>query len=319
MQYTVYIDYNYKGWILEAIVRESAAAIGLKLNIVFVPSRKLHLLNLYMVVKYNLNLKTNAPILFVNQNTYLKEIKRAKIELKSKQVRILFTHFPDLDNSISLYKEHFTSVDKIFVMNSSDLEKLVKLGLPKFKITVTYGAIDNSKYYPLKPNEAFKFLEFPYILIAGDCKERKSPKRLYGIAKQMPDLKFIFHGNGWKKFFLREFKKLPTNCEFHSFRITRHAEFMRQASVYLSLSKIEGGPYPTLEALASGTPTVATNTGWNSELINVQNGFLVEDDTTDSQIVKYITQCIEIKKSIFNLSLLPINLTWQTLGELIYN
>jgi glycosyltransferase involved in cell wall biosynthesis len=135
----------------------------------------------------------------------------------------------------------------------------------------------------------------------------------------MPELKFIFHGNGWKRFFLQEFKKLPANCEFHSFRITKHAEFMRQASVYLSLSKIEGGPYPTLEALASGTPTVATNTGWNSELIDVHNGFLVEDYTTDSQIVKYITQCIDIKKSVFNLNLLPNHLTWQTLGYLIYN
>jgi len=44
---------------------------------------------------------------------------------------------------------------------------------------------------------------------------------------------------------------------------------MRDASVFLSNSWFVGGPFPVLEALASGMPALATNTGFALDLINL--------------------------------------------------
>lgn len=318
MFYTVYLDYAFKGWILEAVVKESANSIGLKLNLVFIPTRKLHYLRIGMVMKFLLNRVSSNSVLFVNQNTYVQSMVSNKILCNSRNIRVLFTHFPESTDLIELYKKFLQKTSFILVMNSTDRIKLREIGIPSKKIKIIYGAIDKKIYYPLKSGEEISFLRFPYVLIAGDCKERKDPKRIFSIVQKMSRVQFVFHGNGWVKYFQKEFGCVPLNCQFYSFNIDENAKLMRDASTYLSLSKIEGGPYTTLEALASGTPVVVTRTGWNDEFVNTKNGFLIDLNATDEVIIQAIFASIDKKKEIYKNDLLPKEFSWPTLGNKIF-
>ena len=93
---------------------------------------------------------------------------------------------------------------------------------------------------------------------------------------------------------------------------------MQEASAYLSLSKLEGGPYTTIEALASGTPCVVTSTGWNPEIINKSNGILLPLEPTTAQIIAAIDQAILMKEKVRHLDLLEGKFSWEQLGRSIY-
>ena len=93
---------------------------------------------------------------------------------------------------------------------------------------------------------------------------------------------------------------------------------MRNASVYLSLSKLEGGPYSTVEAMASGTPVVVTSTGWNPEIVNNSNGILLPLEVNVSQVVSAIETTIRLKEKVRGFDLIEGKFSWEQLGRSIY-
>ena len=56
------------------------------------------------------------------------------------------------------------------------------------------------------------------------------------------------------------------NFEYFEFQYKRSPELYDRASVFLSLSTLEGGPLPAIEALMSGCSAVLTDTGFSQDL-----------------------------------------------------
>ena len=102
------------------------------------------------------------------------------------------------------------------------------------------------------------------------------------------------------------------------FDFKNHPRAMRMASTVLTLSLIEGGPYPVLEALASGTPVVATPTGWNKEIVNNSNGRIVSFEENIQQIGEMLRECVTLKEAVMHTDLLYGNFTWQQFAKLLY-
>ena len=94
---------------------------------------------------------------------------------------------------------------------------------------------------------------------------------------------------------------------------------MRSAQALLTLADNEGGPFPVLEALGSGTPVVATPTGFCPDLVNHSNGVLLPNHPKLLEIVEALQYAISIKELVYNIDLLAGNFSWAHLGGLLYS
>jgi glycosyltransferase involved in cell wall biosynthesis len=305
---------DYKGWILEATVRESALASSVPINLVFIPIRKRNYLRIKDLIKFFRNRKPEGKCLFVNQNTYFKAVKDSIIDIDPEQVSVFYTHYSENEFTKFEQSKILGKCNRVYTYNSFDKIQLIEMGVSEDKIEVVYGGINREVYFP----EINKKVE-PYVLITGDCKERKRPYLVFEVISKMQGTTFIIHGKGWneycKKFNISKF----TNLKIIDFNLGQNPEIMRNASVYLSLSKLEGGPYTTIEALASGTPVVVTSTGWNPEIVNDSNGVLLPLDVQISKIINAVETTMHLKEKVRGFDLIEGKFTWEKLGRSIYN
>ena len=89
----------------------------------------------------------------------------------------------------------------------------------------------------------------------------------------------------------------------------------------MSLSTLEGGPYPLLEALSSGTPVVASRTGFTEDFLNFANGFIVEHESSLEEIASTLRRSLSLslKARLREQNLLGRDLSWELLGKHLYS
>jgi glycosyltransferase involved in cell wall biosynthesis len=134
----------------------------------------------------------------------------------------------------------------------------------------------------------------------------------------MPDINFIVHGKNWE-IFPPEFLNGLSNLKRLDFDLVNQPNLIKDASLYVSLALIEGGPYPVLEALASGTPVVATDTGFCAEFVNANNGILLPNSPELESVIAAIRQALNLKGQVWDQDLLFGKWQWKDLGSLIFN
>jgi glycosyltransferase involved in cell wall biosynthesis len=202
---------------------------------------------------------------------------------------------------------------KVLVMNLSDQNFLHKLGIPLERIVVVYGAVDRKVFFPLKESPHTQF-----VLITGDAKGRKNAQKLIAVVKENPEIDFVICGRYWEKFY-PELGQMPQNLKITNYSLESNSLLMRNASTLLVLSLQEGGPYPILESLASGTPVVSTPVGWAPELIDSKTGIIVSQSATVQEISVALQSSMKLKLQNFHKDLLEGRFTWEQLAEHLYD
>jgi glycosyltransferase involved in cell wall biosynthesis len=301
------------------MVRESAEALGINIRVIFIPQRLQDFFRIKDFSNYILGKKIQGNCLFVNQSSYFKALLSTTIRFIPENSRVLYTHksleeIEDFEQIKMLQR-----VNKIFVLNSKVKADLVLSGISAGKITTVFGAIDRKVYYPVNNFNKSGSLEVdPYVLITGDCKPRKNPNMIIEVIRIMSDVKFIIHGRGWQECLTNQRIDELENLKVIQFEIKNNPQLVREASAYLSLSELEGGPFPTLESLASGTPVVVTDTGWNKELVKSGFGTVLSQTFTISEVITAINEAIKLKPQVSSLDLLKGEFTWKSLGQKLY-
>jgi glycosyltransferase involved in cell wall biosynthesis len=190
---------------------------------------------------------------------------------------------------------------------------LISAGVSKYAVVRAPGAVSRDIY---KPGQTIPDNQF--VLFSGDFKYRKNPDLIAQVVCSMPDTNFVIHGLNWEIFPPEILNGLP-NLKRIDFDLKGQPGLIRQASLYVSLAIIEGGPYPVLEALASGTPVVATDTGFCAEFITEANGFLLPNPPEVSHVQDAIRNGLKLKESVWNEDLLNGKWQWRDLGNLIFS
>lgn len=299
----VFLDKSFDKWILGAIIRDSIKHTNVSVNVSLLKLSRKNVVSLIRTLEIRL-MYLKKEILIVNQNTLFWLSKSVFLRKKSfTNAKVFFTH-ADLSAYSKQQLWHLNQVREIIVMNSSDRDSLIRLGVQRPTISVCFGAVDASIFFPVKELQAENF-----IYISGDVKKRKSPEKVFEVIESNPELKFIVFGQNWGDFLNSKGFKLE-NCRWAGTSIKDHGFFMRHASCYLSISTLEGGPYGTIEALASGTPVVCTPTGWNTEVINDDNGCIVGFDASMDEIRTSIVKCLNMKNYTFGKNLLDARFSW---------
>jgi glycosyltransferase involved in cell wall biosynthesis len=307
----VHISNWHTKWIIGGIFREAAEACSIKPSWrVYSTSKKDYLNPKVLMTK--LNPRFGGLNIYAHQDTYFSIFSSNPEKVKSKRNRVFITHIND---GHSLSNENIVSLqycERILVQNEGMESLLISLGISKDKIVRAPGAVNRSTYNP-----SAELPESRYVLFSGDFKYRKNPQLISRVIASMPEVNFVVHGLNWEVF-NTEFLNGLANLKRVDFSLENQPHLMRQASLYVSLALIEGGPYPVLEALASGTPVVATNTGFCAEFVNQSNGRLLPNEPDVGIVKRAIQEGIELKESLWDKDLLHDKWQWRDLGELIY-
>jgi len=206
-------------------------------------------------------------------STYIEDFQKSK---KTSITRLL------------CYAEKFVAkISDEIVVPCNYLKKLiVGWGIPSEKITVIPNAID-LQYYVNNGDLTKKnlgFGDFRIILTAGRLVPWKGIDALIKIMpeirKKIPKTLLVIIGDGPEMPKLRKLAQVYGITDFVIFtgRIERELvlKYMKSSDIFVLFSQYEGMPHTILEAMACGTPVIASNKCGNPEIIKDSiNGFLV--------------------------------------------
>ena len=186
----------------------------------------------------------------------------------------------------------FHQSNAVMTVSSQWHEYLVQQGIPESHLSLVPYGVDTDAFHP--PNEgdrreikkALNFSHEAFVLgfsarRMSDVDDRKGVTRFLQSLKKIRDdlanLSILIVGPGWQAL-ARDIRRLGVVCIQAPYEITheRIAKFYRAMDLFWVTSRIEGGPVPLLEAMASGIPCISTPVGAARDLIkNNKNGFVV--------------------------------------------
>ncbi|EEW52611.1 glycosyltransferase family 4 protein [Limosilactobacillus antri] len=168
---------------------------------------------------------------------------------------------------IAFYKR----MDHLVVVNPSFIDKLTAYGIPRRKITYIPNFVDAARFHPVTAERRAQLrarYQIPaeqfVVLGSGQVQERKGVPDFITLARQNPDVQFIWAGGfsfGRLTDGYAELKKVvdnpPANLRFTGI-VSRDeiAELNNLADLFLLPSYNELFPMSVLEAFSCGTPVM---------------------------------------------------------------
>ncbi|MEK7598439.1 MAG: glycosyltransferase, partial [Patescibacteria group bacterium] len=211
------------------------------------------------------------------------------VSLRGSDVPGYSERFSFLYNLLTPLIRHIWKKSVAVVSNSKGLKELALKTNAEQPMDIIYNGIDVEHFSP--KTEARP--EGKFIITSGASRVtgRKGLRYLIeavsSLAKRYPQIYLKIMGDGDDKKnleILAEELKIEKRVEFLG-RIPREntAPYYQEANVFVLSSLNEGMSNAMLEALASGLPLIATDTGGSQELIkDGENGFIVKmKDSTD--------------------------------------
>ena len=186
----------------------------------------------------------------------------------------------------------------------------------KSRISLIMNAVDTEKYFPdsILRGYARKGIGLAenlfIILFVGRIEKAKGPERLLNCIPFLKKAKCSFHiffaGDGtYKRYLEKVVKSKHYNANVTFLGHVPHEKmpyFYNAADVMVLPSETEGVPMVILEALACGTPVIASNVGSISDIVfNGVNG-IVLDDLSPEKLASAIINTIFNKISQNNIA-----------------
>jgi len=174
----------------------------------------------------------------------------------------------------------------IIAVSQALKDGLVALGVPAAKVRVLRNGVDLEMFRPLDRSDArAEFgLHGPTLLSVGHLIERKGHDLVIGALPSLPEVSLLIVGEGPEKPALERLAStLGVSDRVRFLGQVPHERLARiysAASALVLASSREGWPNVLLEAMACGTPVVASNIWGNPEVVSrPEAGELMSDRT----------------------------------------
>lgn len=221
-----------------------------------------------------------------------------------------YTHNLDELGSLNHQVQILNQAHSVHFNCSADSNALIEAGLDATKVRLVLGAVDSDCRLQKDIQKEPKT-----ILLASRFSERKGLSILPEVVKLLPDWKFIILGRGWEEFLKKSNLANNQNIEYRFFDKESRNVAMSRATLFLSLSTLEGGPIPLIESMSMGLIPVATDTGFARDvIIDGKNGIIIPNPPTPEQ-VQYAIYAAEALDGSPEDSVK--NLNWERLAKIV--
>ena len=177
-------------------------------------------------------------------------------------------------------------------------DALVALGAPAAKVRVLRNGVDLAMFRPLNRSAAraqFR-INGPTLLSVGNLVELKGHDLIIGALPALPQYSLLIVGDGPQRSRLEQLA--TTLGVIGRVRFLGRIAHDELAAVYSAADALvlasshEGWPNVLLEAMACGTPVIASKVGGNSEVVAAPEAGLLLQDRTSSEIANAVKKLV---------------------------
>jgi len=259
-----------RGWILDAIGRELAARF---------PGRS--------VVGGRLDDLPRARNVWFAHHSFVPTALAHNPHLWGARRATLFTHDRELPWEWSELAWVLDRCHRVIAMNEADRRRLEQRGVDPRRLRVGIPGVDTERFRPGPLGDAIGFCAAYY--------PRKAPERVLAVARAFPERRILLLGPGWERW--DRYGELAALANFERLELPyeRYPEFYRRLRVFVSPSRIEGGPMPLLEALCSAVPVAASRTGFAPDLVREGvDGVLFDAAASEAGAIAAVARALEL-------------------------
>ncbi|WP_447971249.1 glycosyltransferase family 4 protein [Nitrospira sp. M1] len=221
------------------------------------------------------------------------------------------TTFHHMDSNTHV--KYLDDCDAVMTVSTQWQQYLIDVGIPCERLGIVPFAVDGTEFYPASQAERSSIRQELNIstgaFVVGFAGRRTSDvdgrkglacflESVKTLRQSMPQLVIVMIGPGWEQL-VRQLQSENIAVVHVSYQLdhTAIARLYRALDVFWVTSRIEGGPVPLLEAMASGLPCVSTPVGAVLDLVHDhKNGFIVPFD--DSQAFVDMTVTLERNRDL---------------------
>jgi glycosyltransferase involved in cell wall biosynthesis len=233
---------------------------------------------------------------------------RKDAALKRRTSVVWFTHPNYPPAEAPFVAKCLRRATKVISTSSTHVPALIEAGLPANNIDVVLPGADPQKFRSHKRSgRAVGFCSAYY--------DRKSPSIIVGLVRSMPHRNFSLLGRNWRE--APEFGLLESldNFTYLESSYDAYPAFYDSVDVFVSPSRIEGGPIPLLEAMMANVVPVATRTGFAPDLIDHGvNGFLCDVDAPLDNYCQLVEQAFALEADVHAT---VAHLTWDRFARTV--
>ena len=181
-------------------------------------------------------------------------------------------------------------IKKVIAISENGRDHLLKVS-PQFTHKVEVNRL-GVLHHGINPNNS----DVEFVLVS--CSSFQSYKRVHLILEILKKIdfkiKWIHFGDSEeRKLVEKTFKDIPFNVTIDLMGYVSNTslmEFYRKNHVdlFINVSETEGIPVSIMEAMSFGIPCIATNVGGVNEIVNNKNGYLVEKNFDNDQVIEFI-------------------------------
>jgi glycosyltransferase involved in cell wall biosynthesis len=187
-------------------------------------------------------------------------------------------------------KQAFLRAKRVIAVSKILVDELLDIGVAREKIEVVINGIDIEQFHPGSSERAYFALPPGTLaLFVGDLKTpRKNLEAVLAALQRVPDLSLAVAGDLERSPYPALARKLGVdNRVFFLDKVSRMADLMRSADMFVFPSRYEPFGLVVLEAMASGTPVIVSACSGVAEY--VKEAGLVLEDPND---IKGLTTCM---------------------------
>ncbi|PCI70325.1 MAG: glycosyl transferase family 1 [Piscirickettsiaceae bacterium] len=171
-------------------------------------------------------------------------------------------------------------------------KEMQKLGVPEEKITVLRNGVDLETFKILPDVRKQRGGDTKQLISVGNLIELKGHHLVIEALQELPNVELNIIGEGPKEADLKQLAShlgVDDRVHFLGYKTHRQlAELYNQADALILASSREGMPNVLLEAMACGTPVIATNVGGAEEVITDKVAGILLNERSIDEIVKAI-------------------------------
>lgn len=191
----------------------------------------------------------------------------------------------------ALIKQAITGSSGLIAVSAALKRELVALGAPDAKVTVLRNGVDVTTFHPMDRTAARAVLGLtrPTLLSVGHLIERKGHHRIIEAMTQLPEFDLLIVGEGpLRDRLVALIGRLGLAERVRLLGAQPHSELpaiYSAADILILASSREGWANVLLEAMACGTPVVASNIWGNPEVVRDHAAGLIADENTPHGII----------------------------------